>query len=208
MFFKGFSNLCAPFTDLTKKGTFKWSEEAQLTFEKMKKVMRRCHVLSLPCFSHPFIVECDTSCEGIGDILMQNRHPISYESRKLRGHELLYTIYDKEMLAIMHALAKFKQYLVGAKFVVRTDHNSLKHFLEQKDLNERQRKWVNKIQAYKFDIEYVKGKNNVVVDALSKRPSAYSMSKISVDWKSHLLVEYSKNKIACELMDGQVQEYR
>jgi hypothetical protein len=50
---------------------------------------------------------------------MQNRHPIAYESRKLRGPELLYTIYDKEMLAIMHALAKFRQYLVGAKFVVR-----------------------------------------------------------------------------------------
>ena len=69
---------------------------------------------------------------------MQNRHPIAYESRKLRGPELLYTIYDKEMLAIMHALAKFKQYLVGEKFVVRTNHNSLKYFLEKKDLNERQ----------------------------------------------------------------------
>jgi hypothetical protein len=112
------------------------------------------------------------------------------------------------MLAIMHALAKFRQYLVGAKFVVRTDHNSLKYFLEQKDLNERQQKWVSKIQAYKFDIEYVKGKNNVVADALSRRPLAYSMSEISIDWKSHLLVEYSKNKFACELMDGQVQDDR
>jgi hypothetical protein len=62
------------------------------------------------------------------------------------------------MLAIMHALAKFRQYLVGAKFVVRTDHNSLKYFLDQKDLNERQQKWVSKIQAYDFDIEFVKGK--------------------------------------------------
>jgi hypothetical protein len=70
----------------------------------------------------------------------------------LRGAELLYTIYDKEMLAIMHALAKFRQYLVGARFVVKSDHNNLKYFLEQKDLNERQQKWVNKIQAYDFDI--------------------------------------------------------
>jgi hypothetical protein len=61
---------------------------------------------------------------------MQNRHPIAYEIRKLRGSEFLYTIYDKEMLAIMHALAKFRQYLVGVKFVVRTDHNKLKYFLE------------------------------------------------------------------------------
>jgi hypothetical protein len=94
----------------------------------MKKVMSTCPVLSLPDFSQPFILECDASGEGIGVVLMQNRHPIAFESRKLRGPELLYTIYDKEMLAIMHALAKFRQYLVGEKFVVRTDHNNLKYF--------------------------------------------------------------------------------
>ena len=67
----------------------------------------------------------------------------------------------------MHALAKFRQYLVGNKFVVKIDHNCLRHFLTQKDLNERQQKWLRKIQAYDFDIEYVKGKNNIVADALS-----------------------------------------
>jgi hypothetical protein len=75
-------------------------------------------------------------------------------------------------------------------------------------LNERQQKWVSKIQAYNFDIEYVKGKNNVVANALSRRPSAYSMTEISVDWKPQLLVEYSKNRFACELMDGQLQDDR
>ena len=74
----------------------------------------------------------------------------------------------------MHALAKFKQYLVGAKFIVRIDHDSLKYFLEQKDLNERKQKWVSKIQAYDFDIEFVKGKNNVVADALSRRSATYT----------------------------------
>jgi hypothetical protein len=110
------------------------------------------------------------------------------------------------MLTIMHALAKFRQYLVGEKFVVRIDHNSLKYFLDQKDLNERQQKWVRKIQAYDFDIEFVKGKNNVVVDALFRRSSVNAMTNILVDWKAHLLVEYSKNKFSCELMDGQVQD--
>ena len=79
-------------------------------------------------------------------------------------------LYDKEMFSIMHALANFRQYLVGNKFVVKTDHNSLRHFLTQKDLNERQQKWVRKIQDYDFDIEYVKGKNNIVADALSRIP--------------------------------------
>jgi hypothetical protein len=73
----------------------------------MKKVMSTCPVLALPYFTQPITVECDASGVGIGAVLMQNRHPIVYESRKLRVPELLYTIYDKEMLAIMHALAKF-----------------------------------------------------------------------------------------------------
>jgi hypothetical protein len=91
--------------------------------------------------------------------------------------------------------------LVGGKFVVKTDHNSLRHFMGKKDLNERQHKWVRKLQAYEFDIEYVKGKKNVVVDALSRRPEMCSLTNISADWKSHLVVEYSKNKFACEVMD-------
>jgi hypothetical protein len=65
---------------------------------------------------------------------------------------------------------------------------------------------VRKIQSYDFDIEFVKGKNNVVVDGLSRRPSVYSMTDILVDWKAHILVEYSKNIFACELMDGQVKD--
>ena len=71
----------------------------------------------------------------------------------------------------MHALTKFRKYLVGNKFVVKTDDNNLRYFLTQNDLNERKKKWVSKIQEFEFYIEYVKGKNNVVVDALSRRPS-------------------------------------
>jgi hypothetical protein len=152
-----------------------------VAFDKMKNVMSTCPVLSLPDFSQPFTMECDASGEGIGAVLMQNRHPLVYKSQNLRGPEFLYTIYDKDMLAIMQTLAKFRQYLEGAKFVVRIYHNSLKYFLEQKDLNERQQKWFSKIQGYDFDIEFVKGKNNVVAYALSRRPSVYSMIDISVD---------------------------
>jgi hypothetical protein len=88
---------------------------------------------------------------------MHKRHPLAYESRKLRGPALLYNIYDKEMLDIMHALAKLQQYLVGAGFVVKSDHNSLKYLLEHKDLKERQQKWVSIIQDYDFDIEFLDG---------------------------------------------------
>jgi hypothetical protein len=207
-FVKGFSQLAAPLTNLTKKATFRWSEEAQEVFDRMAKVMSTCPVLALPDFSQQFVLECDASREGIGAVLIQNRHPIAFKTKKLRELERLYPIYDKEMLAIMHALAKFRQYLVGGCFVVRIDHNNLMYFLEQRDLSERQHKWVSKVQAYDFDIEYVKGKKNVVADALSRRPVAFSMTKISTDWKFILLVEYSKNTFACELMEGIVQDDR
>jgi hypothetical protein len=85
------------------------------------------------------------------------------------------------MLAIMHALAKFRKYFVGARFFVKSDHNSLKYLLEQKDLNERKQKWIRRIQDYDFDIEFVKGKNNVMVDALSRRPSILAIIGVTVD---------------------------
>ena len=130
--------------------------------------MSSCLVLALPDFTRPFVVECDASGEGIGAVLMQKHHPIAFEIRKLKDYERHCSIYYKEMLAILHALTKFRQYLVGSRFKIKTNHNSLKYFLEQKELNERQQKWVSKVQGYDFEVEYVKGKNNVVVDALSR----------------------------------------
>jgi hypothetical protein len=161
----------------------------------MKEVMSTCPVLALPDFSQPFVLECDASGVGIGAFFMQGEHPIAFEIRNLNDSERLYPIYDKEMLDIMHALTKFRQYLVGSRFVVKTDHNSLNYFLDQKDLSERKKKWVSKIQAFDFDIEYVKGKSNIVADALSRRPAGCSMMDICTDWKAHLLVEYSKKKL-------------
>ena len=97
---------------------------------------------------------------------------------------------------------------MGSKFKIKKYHNRLKYFLEQKELNEHQQKWVSKVQVYDFDIEYVKGKNNVVVDALSRQTASLSLMSISTDWRAILLVEYSKNKFTCELLDGQIQDDR
>eukprot|EP00253_Pinus_taeda_P033610 PITA_33610 len=129
-FVKGFSQLVAPLTNLTRKEAFSWSDIAQRAFDRLKEVMSSYPVLALPNFRQRFVLECDASREGIGVVLMQGGHPIAFESRKLLLHERLYSIYDKEMLAIMHALAKYRQYLVGNRFRVRTDHNNLKFFLE------------------------------------------------------------------------------
>jgi len=204
-FIKGFSQLGSPLTNLTKKGAFRWMDESDRAFNKLKEVMSSCLVLALPDFSQPFVLECDASGEHIGVLLMQKGHLIAFESWKLQDSKILYIIYNKEILAIIYALAKFKQYLVGSRFIVKTYHNCLHHFVEQKNLNEQQHKWVSKNQAYDFDIEYVKGKKNVVANALSKKPTS-SLMEITNDWKAHLLVEYFNNKFACALTNGLIQD--
>ena len=83
-------------------------DDVEVVFDRLKKVMSTCPVLPLLDFSHPFVLECDASGNGIGIVLMQDMHPIAYESQKLKDSERLYSTYDKEMLAIMHVLAKFR----------------------------------------------------------------------------------------------------
>eukprot|EP00253_Pinus_taeda_P027546 PITA_27546 len=141
----GVDELATPLTDLTRKGAFSWSDTVQRAFDRLKEVMSSFPVLALPDFTQPFVLECDALREGIGAVLMRRGHLIAFESQKLLPHERLYSIYNKEMLAIMHALVKYRQYLVGNRFRVRIDHNSLKFFLEQKQLQERQQKWISKI---------------------------------------------------------------
>ena len=112
------------------------------------------------------------------------------------------------MLAIMHALHKFRQYLVCGRFIVKTNHNSLRFFLNQRDLNDRQKKWVRKLQAYYFDIEYRKGKNNAVDDALSRKPTLCSLTSISTDWKVSIISEYAKDSFATKILDKLVDDNR
>ena len=169
--------------------------------------MSSCPILALPDFSKPFVLKCDASLEGIGAVLKQGYLPIYLEIRKLQPHENIYSIYDKEMLSIMHALIKFSQYLVGNKFMVKNDHNNLRYFLTQKDLNERKQKWVSKIQEFDFDIEYLNVKNNMVVDSLSRRPFI-SLMDVAKKWKSILEVEYAKDKFSCKLFDGNKHDDR
>jgi hypothetical protein len=104
-------------------------DEAHKKFDKMKEVMRTCPVLAFPDFTQPFVLECDASGEGIGEFLMHHMHLIEYESINITKLERIYSIYDKEILSIIHALVNFRQYFVGGKFLVKTYHNSLRHFL-------------------------------------------------------------------------------
>ena len=131
-FLKNYGRIAAPLTTLLKKDAFSWNPEANKAFEHLKEAMCLAPVLATPEFTKTFIMECDASGNGIGAILMKEERPISFESRPIKENYLQKAIYEKEMLEILHALNKWRPYLMGIHFKVKTDHDSLKHFLEQR----------------------------------------------------------------------------
>jgi hypothetical protein len=186
-FVRNYGRIVAPLTTLTKKDSFSWTPEATKDFEQLKEVMCKAPVLTTPDFTKTFIVECDASGNGIGAVLMQEGRPLAFEIQPLKGKDLHKPIYEKEMMEILHALKKWRPYLIGRNFKVKTDHDSHKYFLEQRLSSEEQQKWVTKILGYDFEILYKKGKQNVVADALSRKDEDVeaflcAISIIQPDW--------------------------
>ncbi|GJT76525.1 putative reverse transcriptase domain-containing protein [Tanacetum coccineum] len=116
-----------------------------------------------------FIVYCDASHKGLGAVLMQNEKVIAYASRQLKIHEKNYTTHDLELGAVVFARKIWRHYLYGTKYTVFIDHKSLQHILDQKELNMRQRRWLELLSDYDCEIRYHLGKANVVADALSRK---------------------------------------
>ena len=123
-------SLVNPLTDLLKKDGFLWNPEAEQAFQALKTALMSTTVLALPDFGKPFTVETDASSYGIGAVLQQEKHPIAFISRKLGPRWQKLSVYDKELLAIVFAVQKWEQYLMGRPFVIKTDQKSLKHLLE------------------------------------------------------------------------------
>jgi hypothetical protein len=186
-FVYNYGRITTPLTTLNKKDEFSWTPEATKDFEQLKEVMYKAPVLTTPDFKKTFIVECDDSGIGIGPVLMKEGRPLAFENQPLKGNYLNKPIYEKEMMEILHALKTWNPYLIGRHFKVKTYHDSLKYFLEQRLSSEEQQKWVTKILGYDFEIVYKKGKENVVADALSRKDEdveafLYAISIIQSDW--------------------------
>ncbi|GKC15830.1 putative reverse transcriptase domain-containing protein, partial [Tanacetum coccineum] len=144
-------------------------EEQENAFQNLKDKLCNAHVLALPDGSKDFVVYCDAFGLVLGCVLMQRGKVIAYASRQLKIHEKNYTTHDLELGAVVFALKIWGHYLYGTKSVIYIDHKSLQHIFSQKELNMRQRRWIELFSDnYDGEIDYHHGMANVVVDALSR----------------------------------------
>lgn len=175
-FLKDFSTLCSPITDLLrgrKKGQpIEWTAEADLAFKEIKRVLTTTPVLASPDFSKQFCIICDASNTGVGAVLYQEEdgleHPVAYFSKTLNRCQRKYTTTEKELLAVVYAIEKFRGYVEGTHFKIITDHSSLLWLQSMKNPSPRVARWIVKLSQHKFDILHRKGSCNNVADALSR----------------------------------------
>ncbi|GJR73921.1 putative reverse transcriptase domain-containing protein [Tanacetum coccineum] len=154
-FIEDFSKIAKPFTVLTQKSkTFDWGEEQEDAFQTLKDKLYNAPVLAFLDRPEYFLVYCDAAGLGLGCLLMQRGKVIAYASRQLKIHEKNYTTHDLELGAVVFALKIWKHYLYGTKSVIYTDHKSLQYIFSQKELNIRQRRWIELFSDYDCEIRY------------------------------------------------------
>ncbi|KAH0692437.1 hypothetical protein KY285_019534 [Solanum tuberosum] len=167
-FVEGFSSIASPLTKLTqKKVKFQWSDDCEKSFAELKTRLTTALVLTLLEGSDGYVIYCDASRVVLGCVLMQRGKVIAYASRQLKVHENNYPTHDLE-LAVVFALKIWRHYLYGVHVDVFTDHKSLQYVFTQKELNLRQRRWLEFLKDYDMSVHYHPGKANVVADALSR----------------------------------------
>lgn len=127
-----YGTISKPLTQLLKKGAWGWNNDVEAAFKKLKEAMMNTHVLALPDFQKSFVLETDACYNGVGAVLMQEERPLAYLSKHLANKHLGLSTYEKELLAIIMAVQKWRYYLLGHKFIIKTDHEALKYLMEQK----------------------------------------------------------------------------
>ena len=170
-----FAIIAAPLTDLTKKGQpnfVKWGEAQEKAFNTLREALLKRPILRLPDHSLNFTLRTDASNSGIGAVLMQEHegklHPVAYASEKLTNAETRYSTLEKECLAIIWGVGKFRLFLAGKTFVLQTDHKPLTFLSTARYKNDRILRWSLSLQGYDFVVKDIAGKENVMADYLSR----------------------------------------
>ena len=175
-YINNFADIALPLTDLLGEGVpFSWNSDREKAFATLKDAISKAPVLRIFDPELPTTVETDASGFALGAVLFQTdkngeARPVAFTSRKLNSAERNYPTHEQELLAVIHALRTWRYYLDGTHFIVYTDHATLRHFPTQPKLTRRQARWMELLQEYDFDFKYKRGTDNIVPDALSRRP--------------------------------------
>jgi hypothetical protein len=179
-----------------------WDVKCEKSFQELKRRLTTAPVLILPDPKESFVVYCDASKMGLGGVLMQRGQVVAYASRQLKVHERNYPTHDLELAAVVFVLKVWRHYLYGSRFKVFSDHKSLKYLFDQKELNMRQRRWLEFLKDYDFELNYHPGKANVVADALSRK--SLHMSSLMVK-ELNLIEEFRDLSLVCEVTPRSVR---
>ncbi|KAE9020813.1 hypothetical protein PR002_g12438 [Phytophthora rubi] len=182
---ENYAELARPLPTLLKKDAeWCWDTGQQEAFEAIKESLLQAPILALPDPDRPFSVVCDASDFAIGCALLQadgegHERVIAFESRQLKAAEKNYPVHDKELLAMKYVLVKFRVHLLGSKpFVIYTDHASLRTATQSPHLSQRMARWLSFFAEYNFEVKYKPGRQNVLADALSRRPD-YELAHVT-----------------------------
>jgi hypothetical protein len=202
-FVKNYGILAKPLTNLLRLKHFEWTSQAQQAFDYLKTAMTTTLVLALPNFKAPFTVETDACGDGLGAVLMQSGQPIAYLSKALGEKHKNLSIYEKEFLALIMAVEKWRPYLQRQEFIIQTDHKSLEYLKEQNLHSDMQRKAMTKLMGLQFKIVYKRGKENLAADALSRVAHLMALQAVSIlqpQWIQEVINSYATDSKAQELL--------
>lgn len=202
-FVQHYGIIAKPLTQLLTKKGFQWNDQAQQAFEKLKQAMMNTPVLALPNFDHPFSIETDACDTGIGAVLVQNAHPIAYFSKALGVRNQQLSTYEKEFLAVMMAIDKWRAYLQRGPFTIVTDHKSLCNLEDQQLETDLQRKSMSKLVGLQFKFRYKRGADNGAAGALSRVGhllTANAMSVCQPLWVQEVANSYETDAAAHNLL--------
>ena len=181
-FIEDFSRFATPMMRLTwKEVNFEWNDLCERAFQELKKRLTSTPILMVPVRGQRYIEYCDSFKDGLGCVLMLSGKVMAYGSRKLKNHERSYPTHDMELAAIFFALKIWHHYLYGEQFKVFSYHKNLKYIFTQRDLNMRQRRWMEYLEENAFALHYHPDKANVVADALNRKSRGVLASVASCD---------------------------
>jgi hypothetical protein len=207
-FVQNYPNICKPLHEVLRKNAFQWTEKQEEAFVALKQAMTSPPVLALPDFLAPFVLETDASGYSLGAVLMQQCRPLAFLSKTLGVKAFSQSIYEKESMAILEALRKWRHYLLDNKLIIKTDQKSLKYLTNQRLVEGIQHKLMLKLLEFDYTIEYKQGKVNSVADALSRKSElkipqqVLSISAVIPQWMHDVEASYQEDPKCRELLQS------